>query len=88
MTSSSCAVTPCSLAVDVPCVLEQTRHLGLGEAGGGGTKEPLHLHILTRWSGDTDMTTVSSGIQIQPKNLGRTFARPSDALGKHYGGIA
>jgi ATP adenylyltransferase len=49
--------------------------MNLGTASGAGVAEHLHMHILPRWIGDANFTSVIGETRILPETLGNTFLR-------------
>jgi ATP adenylyltransferase len=51
----------------------------LGRAAGAGIPRHLHLHVLPRWSGDTNFMTAVAGVRVLPESLPRSWQRLHDA---------
>ncbi len=54
--------------------------INMGEAGGAGVAEHLHMHMLPRWVGDTNFMTVVGETRILPEMLSVTWERLRESL--------
>jgi ATP adenylyltransferase len=49
--------------------------LNLGAGAGAGVPDHLHVHVVPRWSGDTNFMTTAAGTRVLPEPLDVTLGR-------------
>ncbi|MCD6341350.1 MAG: HIT domain-containing protein [Thaumarchaeota archaeon] len=54
--------------------------LNLGRASGAGLEDHLHLHVVPRWTGDTNFMPIFSETKVVPELPGETWKK----LKKHF----
>lgn len=49
--------------------------INFGSAAGAGVADHYHVHVVPRWSGDTNFMTVAGGVRVVPEELSETRRR-------------
>jgi ATP adenylyltransferase len=49
--------------------------INLGQAAGAGVADHLHLHVLPRWSGDSNFMTTVAETRVLPEDLKTTYEK-------------
>jgi ATP adenylyltransferase len=56
--------------------------MNIGKCAGAGIADHLHLHVLPRWTGDTNFMTVVGETRMVPEELTTTWQKLRKAWGK------
>jgi ATP adenylyltransferase len=57
-----------------------------GAAAGAGIADHFHMHVVPRWSGDTNFMPVLADVKVIPEHMEQTAAKLRDAYAKLAGG--
>jgi ATP adenylyltransferase len=58
--------------------------MNLGRSAGAGIVDHIHVHVVPRWSGDTNFMTVVGEVRVLPEDIGETARR----LRETFAGLA
>uniref|UniRef100_Q01YK3 Histidine triad (HIT) protein n=1 Tax=Solibacter usitatus (strain Ellin6076) TaxID=234267 RepID=Q01YK3_SOLUE len=54
--------------------------MNLGRSAGAGIADHVHMHVLPRWTGDTNFMTVTGETRVLPEDLPATWEKLSKAF--------
>ncbi|HEY7334611.1 MAG TPA: HIT domain-containing protein [Bryobacteraceae bacterium] len=56
--------------------------MNIGACAGAGVAGHIHMHVLPRWCGDASFITTVGETRVLPEDLGTTWEKLRDALGR------
>ncbi len=56
--------------------------MNIGHVAGAGFAGHIHVHVVPRWTGDTNFMAVTADTRIVPEALTETYRRLREAMGK------
>ncbi len=61
--------------------------VNLGQVAGAGIEDHVHIHIVPRWSGDTNFMPVIGNTKVIPQALQETYKVIKDPIARHASGL-
>ena len=62
--------------------------MNLGRPAGAGVPGHLHVHVVPRWTGDTNFMTVTADTRVVPEDPGQTVERLRPIFERHSADLA
>ena len=59
--------------------------MNLGRSAGAGIVDHIHVHVVPRWSGDTNFMTTVANVRVLPEDIQETARRLRDAFARLAG---
>lgn len=54
--------------------------MNIGQVAGAGVKDHVHIHVVPRWTGDTNFMPLFAEVRVIPQALGDTYEQVKAAL--------
>ncbi len=61
--------------------------VNIGAAAGAGLADHLHIHVMPRWSGDTNFMTTCGDVRVVPEELAVTYAKLAPLFDRCKGSV-
>lgn len=59
--------------------------MNVGQVAGAGYADHIHVHVVPRWSGDTNFMAITADTRVVPEALADTYRRLKAGLEKRAG---